>query len=320
MTTATDLRDSILAAVVVDHATIAAAKAYLRGAGSSDTDSILRGFAEHVIGGPLEQPVIVHPSRDLDAATARVARWIAAQRALAAALWALIGSGDLVPVGAFSEGRAIFVSWTTVIPGSGGDSSGWNFGGLPVLPQGVEPTRGLPADPDLYLRDLGEFNLDATVVESLRQAVACFRADLFLPAQVMLGRAIEGAWITTGVALARSPVAPAHAAKVGDELEAGSVPLVKIPGRVRSLATDLAYAPFLKAAGVTREDLERADVWTDVLRRARNAVHHGAEAAPAATWETTTALLMGIGAHLRVLNALATAAVGAVPDGQGKGE
>lgn len=38
---------------------------------------------------------------------------------------------------------------------------------------------------DLYLRTLDLADLDEAIVESVRSAVACFCADLYLPAQIM---------------------------------------------------------------------------------------------------------------------------------------
>lgn len=77
--------------------------------------------------------------------------------------------------------------------------------------------------------------------------------------------------------------------------------------------THAAYFDVVKASGVSHADLRGAMVWTEALREARNAVHHGTAAPPPATWETTAALLMGAVPNLRLLWAARGTAGGTSP-------
>ena len=93
-------------------------------------------------------PVVIHPTVDVEAAIAGLARNMSGKIALGEAIWALIGAGILVPR-AGNVSPQMSVAWTTVIPGTGGSSSGWNFEDLAVPMPGrfsLAPSRAGSAD------------------------------------------------------------------------------------------------------------------------------------------------------------------------------
>lgn len=300
---------AIRAQVEVTPALLLQAKAHLVAHASGRTQQMVDAFVVDMRAA-LADPVVIHPSTDHDAIARGVARWLSCQRAAREAVWALIGTGALVPVSDRLEQRSLRVGWTTVITGSGGSTSGWHFGESIAVPSEVAlTTTGAThlTDGDLYLGSLNLPDLDVKIAESLREAVTCFRHDLYIPSQVMLGRAAEGAWTLLGEALVAAAPTETAAISVGKGL-ANGMPFARLPDRVSTLYTQAGYAHVVAASGVSHADLRGVLIWTEALREARNAVHHTVDAPLPATWETTAALLMGVIPNLRRLWAATTAA------------
>ena len=319
-----EIEHAVRGAVAVQPSLVFQAKAYLVAHVSGYTTQMVDAFVAEM-GATLIQPVVIHRSADHNAVVRAVARWLSCQTAAREAVWALIGSGALVPQSDRMEQPQLDVAWTTVVPGSGGSASGWRFGDAIPIPARVSLASaavGHLTDGDLYLAGLDLPELDSKVAESLREAVACFRHDLFTPAQVMLGRAAEGCWTLLGEALVAAAPADTAAQAVGRDLARG-IHFRHLPERVATLYTNTAYADVAAASKVSHADLRGVRVWTEALREARNAVHHAADAPLPATWETTAALLMGAVPNLRALWVATVAArslaaslaaeVGAVP-------
>ena len=305
-----EIRAAIQDAVSVTPGLVLQATAHLLTSAPGRTTALMNSFAV-AIGATVTGPVLVHPSIDPGETIEQVSRWLASQVAAGEAVWALVGNGALVPRAAGSDIPALHLGWTTVIPGSGGESSGWTFEefAVPVPAEVGLPSSGAThlTDGDLYLHSLDATDLDESIADSLRTAVACFKADLYLPAQVMLGRAAEGAWILLGEALVARAPGETAARGVGRDLERG-LPFKSLPERVSVLYTHAAYAEVVAGSGIRPADLRDTQVWTEALREARNAVHHDVDAPLPATWETTAALLMGAVPNLRRLLSVTNAA------------
>ena len=297
-----EIEQAIRSAVAVTPALVFQAKAYLVAHASGDTAQMVDAFVA-AMGATLTQPVVIHGSTDHDGVVRDVARWLSHQTAAREAVWSLIGTGALVPRSDRIEQPEFQVAWTTVVPGSSGSSSGWRFGDTIPVPARVSLSAAGATrltDGDLYLVGLDLPDLDSKVAESLREAVTCFRHDLFTPSQVMLGRATEGCWTLLGEALVAAAPSETAAKAVGRELTKG-LHFAQLPDRVCSLYTNTVYSGVVAASGVTHADLRGIRIWTEALREARNAVHHAADAPLPATWETTAVLLMGAVPNLRGL-------------------
>ncbi len=312
---AAEIRAAIEGAVSVTPAVVLQAKAHLLESAPGQTTTLMTSFAASM-GPTVTGPVLIHPSIDPAEIIEVVSRWLAFHVAAGEAVWALVGSGALVPRSGGMDVPRLHLAWTTVIPGSGGESSGWNFEefAIPVPAQVALPSSGAThlTDGELYLRSLNTTDIDESIAESLRTAVACFRADLYLPAQVMLARAAEGAWTRLGEALVAYASTETAAQAVGRDLERG-LHFKNLAERVAVLYTHVAYADVVAASGIRPADLRDTQVWTEALREARNAVHHDADAPLPATWETTAALLMGTVPNLRRLLSLTDTAQSAAP-------
>jgi len=264
-------------------------------------------------------PVVIHPSVDVEAAIAGLARNMSAKIALAEALWSLIGAGILVPRGGNSSPR-MDVGWTTVIPGGSGSSSGWNFEDLAVpMPSrfSLAPSRAAApthlSDGDLYLATFEE-PLHPLVDEAIRDAVRCLRADLYLPALAMLGKAAEGVWTLFAVALAAAAPADPAAAKLGRDLESGTIHFATLLRRTADLYSrqDL-YGAIARASDASLDAVRSAREWTEVVRDSRNVVHFTVATPVPNTYEKAAALFLGAVPNLRVLLAATRAAADQTP-------
>jgi hypothetical protein len=128
--------------------------------------------------------------------------------ASAEAIWSLIHHGFLVPM-AQPQGQAPTLSWTTVVTGSGGESSSWTFDSFflpyPACVKRAPSLQGasnqLLAERDLYLSTISVQNMHRDISDAFREAVKCFRYELFTSAITMLGKASEGAWLELGGSL-----------------------------------------------------------------------------------------------------------------------
>lgn len=153
----------------------------------------------------MPKQVVIHPS--VDPVPALMAAGDALSWSLAAkeAIWSLIHSDYLIPMAGLHEPTPS-IGWTTVIPGSGGTSCGWTFEELTIpvpnrvrrSPSSIGSNDRFLAEPDLYLHTLGIPNMHAEVASAFREAVKCFRHELFTAALTMLGKASEGAWLELG--------------------------------------------------------------------------------------------------------------------------
>jgi len=151
--------------------------------------------------------VVIHSSVDPIPDLKKCSESIAWRIAASEAIWELIHSNLLIQTSPNIESEQISVSWTTVLPGSGGQSGGWRFSeySLP-FPSTVSRPPSLANEPENYLSNhdlyLAHLDVDAfhpDVDSSLREAVDCFRYELYTASLVMLGKAVEGSWLDLGV-------------------------------------------------------------------------------------------------------------------------
>lgn len=245
--------------------------------------------------------VVLHPSVDLDRQLKQAAGRLSCELAFGQALRELIHGGHYM---AYSVQRVVepHQAWTTVVPGSGGTRSSWSFSELKhVLPERVmrspyfEVLVNEPfTDPDLFAVDAGVEGADQEVVEALRDAALCLRNELFRPAVAQLGKAMEGAWIELGLALAKTlPTDHLVRSNKEGQMTNEDRSIAKKISDVRNLYSrrDLVGSVIAKA-GIRPEELDSAVVWSDVVREARNAIHFGVKPAVANTYEKVVVLFL----------------------------
>jgi hypothetical protein len=283
-----------------------------------ESDRIIREFLKQVDAGMPAQ-VVLHPTVDPVAILHQAADTISWRIAAAEAIWELLHVSLLIPTSPDYTHTEDHLSWTTVIPGSGGNSGGWSFPEyvLPVprtlsIPpsQASQPYQFL-ADHDLFLHELSVSGMHSIVEESLREAVRCLRFDLFTAAAAMLGKASEGAWLDLAGSLL-SAIAPADQAKVLNQRRNLESPVIGISKKIDEVIAlyqrqDL-YKNVSQTSGVALQDLRTAAVWSDTVRDSRNTMHFGVQPSIPNTYDKVVALLMGAVPHLRTIYKLKRAA------------
>jgi hypothetical protein len=262
--------------------------------------------------------VVIHQSVDTEGTIRKAAEGLSWTLAGCEAIWGLISAGLLIPASYDLHGLIRNLGWTTVVPGSGGHSSGWQLEhlSLPIprrvlLPRSLTNREQQPlSDPDLFLHSLNIPNIHQEVEESLREAVRCFRQEIYLGCLAMLGKASEGAWVELGLKLAKAVPsgAPVDGEKTKTRLEDPNVGIgKKIMDTLRLYERTDVFGAVHKTSGVTIQDLRNAVVWADAVRESRNSVHYGVQPSMPNTYEKVAALLIGAVPHLRLLYRIDTA-------------
>ena len=309
-----EAKDAVLQAVAVTRQKIVIAKAFIMKELHSDTTSLLNQFLVSVDARTPEK-VVLHESVDIDATTKSVAESFSWRLAFGEAVIQLIHGSVLLNGDSSTVAVVPHVPWTTVIPGSGGTSSGWTFDELSLnIPRriSIAPSQKTGqyqplSDPDLFMRELSIPALSSDIESALREAVRCFRHDLYVAALAMLGKASEGAWIELGntLALAIPPSPKFDPEKVGESFLDPFVGIGKKILDALKLYEDPRLPEWIrKKSGVRIQDLRNAVIWADAVRESRNSIHYAAEPPMTNCYEKVAALLIGAIPNFRLITEL----------------
>lgn len=263
------------------------------------------------VGGQKPARVVLHSTVDPIPTLRQFAEWITWWMAGCEALWGLIHSNLFLPADGDVTPFEPHMGWTTIVPGSGGQSAEWRFPEFQMsYPRSlwqprVSTGRELLSDPDLFLSEIAVTNMHSEVEEALQDAVRCFRFELYLPALVMLGKASEGAWIELGLALIGS-LPEEDRARYEKQRPEWSGPDIGFAKKVRDIlkffeSRQEAFKSLSTEAGLRLDDLRLALLWSDAVREVRNVVHHRNDSAIRATYESASILFMSAMLHLKTL-------------------
>lgn len=278
---------------------------------SSSSDNFIAAVLQ-ANGVAIPKQILIHPS--VDSYPALIAAGDALSWSLAAkeAIWSLIHGGYLIPMTGDLDGRAQSIGWTTVIPGSGGHSSGWNFEEFSVpVPHSLRRAPSLDGssdqfltDADLFLNMAGIQNMHVEVAAAFREAVKCFRHELFTAALAMLGKASEGAWLDLGASLL-SFVPDNQQAIFNKQRAALEDPMLGTYRKIEAILTMFdrqdIFASLSTGSGTRPKELQSIAVWSDSVRDSRNTIHFGVAPSTPNTYEKVAALLIGAVPNVRVL-------------------
>ena len=225
------------------------------------------------------------------------------------AIWKLISSGIIFPATEKLESFLIEPVMYRSSRGSGGIKLNNIALCIPTkiaLPPSKEKNQTL-SDPDLYIHSIEIPNIDKEVEESLREAVQCFKHELYLACLTMLSRASEGAWIELGLKLCT--IAPDETPKIKEKLEDPFVSIAKkIIETVEFYKRKDIFESLHKTSEIKPQVLSNVVVWADAVRESRNSVHYGVKPSLPNSYEKIAALLIGAVPHLRVLYKIRAAA------------
>jgi hypothetical protein len=310
---ADDAKKSIIERVSVTPQRVVLAKAIILNASASDCRS--RGLVAAVLranGAEMPKQIVLHPSVDPLPAITAVSEALSWQLAASEAVWSLVYSGFLIALST-PEDSVPSLQWTTVVPESGGGtSSGWTFDDFSIpLPGRVRRALSLEgtsnqflSEPDLYLNTLGIPNMHAEITAAFREAVKCFRHELFTAAVTMLGKASEGAWLELGASLLAA-VPTGQESTFRKQKDVLEDPMVGTFRKIEAVLAIYGHQEVFRSAalasGIRLQELRPVTVWSDAVRDARNTIHFGVSAATPNTYEKLAALLIGAVPNIRVL-------------------
>ena len=295
------------------------AKGYIINNFNPNPKLLIQSLLKAVETGTAEN-LTIHLLVDTDANIKAVADVFSWTLAACEAIWGLIGVGHLIPTDSRFTSVLPNVAYSTDMRGSGergGLDTSQFYAAAPnslmLAPSVHSGERQVLSDPDLFLHAMEVNGMEKDVEDSLREAVRCFRHELFLAALAMLGRASEGAWIDLGMKLcAVAPAeSPLNVSKLKDELEDPFIGIGKKISKVVQLYQQKGiFGRLYTTSGVKPSDLQNIHVWADAVRDARNSIHYGTASALPNTYEKVAALLIGAVPHLRLIYRICVAAAG----------
>jgi hypothetical protein len=244
-----------------------------------------------------------------EAALYQASEYLISILSLGEATWALIHEGVLLYNGHHTN-LDTHVRWTTVVAG-GGQSGGWPLEELSMevpiqitfAPSHRYDTKEVLTNPNLFLLEAGIEGADSEVVEALQDAINCFRKELYRASVILLGKAMEGAWLEMGIALAHSVPSDAHFNKAKFiEMMTDETPLAKKIDEVRKLYKNKdLVSNVMNQTGIRAGEIEGIVIWSEVLRDARNAIHFGVKPVIPNTYEKVAVLLLAAADNLSKL-------------------
>ena len=314
--------DQINTEISVTRPQVIAAKEFILKEAKEDkvvsTGDCLQRFLGSIDSIPPKE-VVIHPSVDTSQMIRLATLSISWQLAFSEAVWSLVHSSLLLPLSPSVYVEEPHISWTTVVPGSGGQSGGWRFPDwkyslperLRVAPSVQKDSEEFLVDPDLYLENLGIDSLHSDVSEALKDAIRCFRVELFTPCLAMLAKATEGAWVELGLALTKTIPDSQHE-RVKKYSESVMSEYSSIAKKIKTVLElyekqDL-FGDLSKQTNVKLEDLRNAAIWADCVRESRNVVHYGAKPSMPNNFEKIATLLLGAPSHFKLVYRLIGAA------------
>jgi len=304
-------KQTMIDKVSVTNQMVTYAKSFILKNFTSDTNTLIEKLLNDIEAKKPEK-IVIHQSVDTESQIAKAAEWISWRLAGCEAIWGLISSSYLIPGSSNLSDNSINISWTTVVPGSGGHSSGWQLQNLSIpIPQKIimppsqkNSTCQPITDPDLYLKELSIEGLHTEIVLSLRESVLCFKNELFLGCLALLGRASEGAWIELGLALAA--YLPQDAPIDGEKLRCNvEDPFQGIGKKIKDVLKvyerkDI-FSKIYKESGYNAKELQNSEIWADAVRESRNSVHYGATPSMSNSYEKVAALLIGAVPNFKII-------------------
>jgi hypothetical protein len=121
-----------------------------------------------------------------------------------------------------------------------------------------------------------------------------------MPATAMIAAAVEATWEECGTAIATN----LSDTKLDTLLKNRREGIGKKVAEIVKALQKTAASNLLKQAGQTTQNVKDAEVWTDVLRDRRNALHWGKCKSLVAEHADTGTLMMGAPMHIQTLEAI----------------
>lgn len=189
--------------------------------------------------------------------------------------------------------------YTTVWRNSSGSTGGWALEDIPcLLPEAFWLSPKAPGgayvnifDEDTFITAAGLLSSAPEVQEAARDAVECLRRELHRPAVVVLAKVAEGAWVELGLTLA-AHLDGSAGRRLLSRLADQSLSWPGLVKAVRNAMNTPDVVAALRSVELSPNAFDHVEVWTNVLRDARNAIHFGAGASVPNTAEKVTTIFI----------------------------
>ena len=297
---AQEARHYITLKVDVSRQKVAIAKEFILAHFSSDSEQLLQGLLRE-IDAVMPNEVVLHPSVDPIPTLEKTAASISWRLAGCEAVWGLIHAGAIIPASSDVREEPPNLRWTTVIPGSGGTTSGMDLREFAsVVPRVLmlapsrrfHPSEEILTDPDLYLRRINA-EVGPAVKEALKEAVQCFKHGLYTACVAMLGKVTEECWVVLGTTLADvAQLEKKKAESLKAELVGWEIGIQSKIQKVVKLTDRESVKRVMKSAGIRGADINLLVVWSDLVRESRNVLHAGKEPLIPNAYEKVAVLLL----------------------------
>ncbi|MDP2897799.1 MAG: hypothetical protein Q8Q12_14780 [bacterium] len=309
--------------IVVTRQQVTLAKAYLQRLDSirpHKPSELAKAFAQQQ-GFAMPSVVNVHETINPERELRQAAGYISCHFALVEAVYALVHSGYFLSRPEV-ENLSLHLPYFEGVPGGSGRNGSWSFDAfLPIkviLAFSLHQEQPQPlTDPDLFLLEAGLVGAHPEVEDALRDAVRCFRHELYQPSVSMLGKAVEGAWIEVGLALSKVVNGPgSQHTKFEQEITGVNASFFNTIEKISKLCRDHHKGnlqPVFSDANTRRTEIEQIAGWSHVVREARNAIHFGVQPVVGNSYEKVAALLLGTAGNLQTMYRLKTSADKIVP-------
>lgn len=173
----------------------------------------------------------------------------------------------------------------------------------------AEPNELILSNSDVYLRNFSFRSMPESVSTDLSQVAECFRRELYLPSLVMLGRAIEGAWISVAESLSDHISDEKERSKFVGVINDGYVGVSGKINAVASIYNEKKYFGKMQhESGVSTKKLGAARQWSEQLLGYRNAIHPSADPVIEFNYESVSVILLSVKSYLRTLDDLLSVA------------
>jgi len=246
--------------------------------------------------------IVIHDTVPIDPQLDQLRGYFIFSIAFCEAILSLVNNGYFMSKSSYGEILDANVEWTTVVPGSGGHSSGSDFEQFKFM----VPTQLVRSfskredtfpfgDPDVFVLKLGIPNAHSEVIEALKDTIQCFKRDLFHPSILMLSKALEGAWIELGISLSKAVSSKKGEIPTEEFIEKlkGQDSFVWKVREVVKLYEKQDWFKHIKiASNIDLNMLREIQSWTDIVRDSRNAIHFGFESSSPNTYEKASVLLL----------------------------
>lgn len=277
----------------------------------NDSDKIIAKVLK-TNGVAMPETVVIHSAVDPLPMIIAASESMSWSLAAAEAIWSLVHHGFLVPMAQPQNHASPSLGWTTIFEGGSGESSSWTFekfflpypACVKLAPSLEGASDQFLSEPDLYLGTMSIQNMHREVSEAFREAVKCFRHELYTAAITMLGKASEGAWLELGSSLIAA-VPRAQEQKFRKQKVQLENPMEGTFKKIKAVITVYehqdVFDTIARASGIRLEELRSVGIWSDAVRDSRNTIHFGVQPSIPNTYEKVSALLIGAVPHIRVL-------------------